>query len=330
MVSMKKRRKASYESSSDNLSPILEETDVSEHNRFESLVTPSEHFARLYISDIKKKKSGIALSYSQKNESIQSLIRKCKMEDDPLQHWLDYIEYLKTENNHYKTKQTPQQQKHLFSVIKRCTFALFYHPTYRNDARFIRVIVTYADLLVDPNKTEALFEYYYRQKIGIQTAVFWISFAFVMEKNFDYKAAKLIYIKALEIGAQPRDLIHQRYEGFQKRVKYYGIDTMTDVVYELLHTSNEKRNRHEASKIVPNETETNPNPNPEMKIAQTKKLNKDDEKKLFEEKQSLASNTRCVLKSSRCKESTANDVSVGNHLLIRLHNCARQFISTGK
>ena len=74
MVSMKKRRKASYESSSDNLSPILEETDVSEHNRFESLVTPSEHFARLYISDIKKKKSGIALSYSQKNESIQSLI----------------------------------------------------------------------------------------------------------------------------------------------------------------------------------------------------------------------------------------------------------------
>lgn len=44
-----------------------------------------------------------------------------------------------------------------------------------------------------------------------------------MEKRFDYRMANLIYLKALEIDAKPKSIIAQRYEGFQQRIKYYGI-----------------------------------------------------------------------------------------------------------
>ena len=171
---------------------------------------------------------------------VNDLIRKCKLQDDndPLEKWLNYIDFIKQNeqksndndndnanaNLEKQLNERDEKRPSLFVIMKRCTNALLNHPKYTNDTRFIRIIVMYADQIEDSNEKEEIFRYYYKHKIGVQTAIFWISWAFVMEKNYDYKAANRIYSKAIRINVQPMKILTKRYRGFQLRVQYYGID----------------------------------------------------------------------------------------------------------
>lgn len=103
-------------------------------------------------------------------------------------------------------------------------YLLAYHMNYINDPTVIRTIVTCADKLGNSDETESLFWYLYHKKIGFDTACFWVSWAFITEKFFDYRLTQSIYLKAIEIHAQPKNVILQRYRGFQQRVKYYDIE----------------------------------------------------------------------------------------------------------
>ena len=259
MVSMNKRVAPIHTvTHSSAVSPSSSTANIDYEYRlkhYETLVAPSEQFSCLYDQYLKdtgrndnfKKHDDTPSRCSASKTSritIENLLRKCNLVDDPLQHWLDYIDFIKREYDGYQRRNQHQHQgpskniknkskknngsgganHSLFLVRKRCTFALFHHPQYKNDPRYIRVIVLYADQLDDSNETEKMFWYYYKQRIGIQTAIFWISFAFIMEKNFDYKEANRIYITAMNVNAQPMDIILKRYRDFQQRVRYYGID----------------------------------------------------------------------------------------------------------
>ncbi len=205
-------------------------------NHLETLVAPSERFAQYcntYNRQINGNDSKNKIERNSKSyiDLIGGLIRKCNLDDDPLIHWLRYIDHIK--QGHRRGSSTVEKKQlrsqnnadsDLFLVMKRCTHALLNHPKYTNDPRFIRIIVIYADQIQNSNEKEEMFEYYYRRNVGTQTAIFWISWAFVMEKSFDYKAANRIYTKAMRIDAQPVDVVKKRYRGFQHRVRYYGID----------------------------------------------------------------------------------------------------------
>lgn len=191
-------------------------------NHFEKLVAPSEKFA----SHLQEVLHGRQLSSRQKDEVINSLILSYKLHQDPLQHWLDYIYFIKSDSFKHFLRETiaTNADYELFLVMKRCTFALLHHPKYANDERFVRIIVIYADSIRDSEQKEALFSFYYTNNVGILTSIFWTSWAFVLEKHYDHKAAKLVYNEALKTNAQPRDVIIERYNDFQHRAIYYGIE----------------------------------------------------------------------------------------------------------
>jgi Mad3/BUB1 homology region 1. len=169
-----------------------------DHNirAFERLVRPVERFAKLYEER----------KIRDKNE-IDEVLSECKVDDDPIVHWLRYIKY------HEETY--PSDTHAQFLLKERCTHSLLHHPKYVNDVRFIRVCVLYADRTDNPQEQ---FKLFHQHKIGSEVAIFWLAWAWVAEKRKDFQFADKIFRKAIQKKAQPGQIVNQRYKQFQRRM----------------------------------------------------------------------------------------------------------------
>ncbi len=224
MTSKSKRIKRHHESTNPTMTYRNDRI-----KEFEHLIAPSEKFARFYhdLFDTKSR-SEEQVDEDEKMKIVNQLIRNCGLDNDPLKYWLDYLDYLQRDG----LEKRGVYLESSFMILKRCSIALFRHPKYKSDSRFIRILVIYAEQ--EKTLTESLFWYYYKQNVGVESAVFWISFAFLLEKFYDYKCASCIYKKALDVDAKPSNLIVKRYQDFQQRVKYYGIDIEHSKFEDLL------------------------------------------------------------------------------------------------
>ncbi|CAB9515023.1 Mitotic checkpoint serine/threonine-protein kinase BUB1 [Seminavis robusta] len=126
---------------------------------------------------------------------------------DPLIHWLSYIKFCQ--------ESFPADTQKEFLLLERCTRALVGQHKYRNDVRFIRVCVSYADKAREPRE---VFRFLHDSHIGTLTAIFWMAWAFWAEKQHDFKLAEKILTKAKSKGAKPKHVIEQRYKQFQRRM----------------------------------------------------------------------------------------------------------------
>ena len=162
-------------------SSIYSFTNCIDH--FEKLVAPSEKFA----SHVQEVLQGRHFSSQQKEVIISNLILSYKVDQDPLQHWLDYIYFIKNDSFKHFLLDTiaTNVDYELCLVMKRCTFALLHHPKYANDERFVRIVVIHADSVENSEHKEALFSLYYSNNVGTLSSIFWTSWAFVLEKHYD-------------------------------------------------------------------------------------------------------------------------------------------------
>jgi hypothetical protein len=55
-------------------------------------------------------------------------------------------------------------------------------------------------------------------EIGTKLALYWIAWAFYLEKNSNFKAADKVYLNGIRQLAQPKDLLSRRYRQFQRRM----------------------------------------------------------------------------------------------------------------
>jgi hypothetical protein len=133
--------------------------------------------------------------------------------DDPLIHWLSYIKFYQDS--------FPSDTHHPFLLMERCTRALVKMPHYGNDPRFIGVCAKYADKTKDPMQ---VFKYLHTQKVGQNTALFWIAWAFVAEKNGDFPFAEKIFKKGISKSAQPLDQLKLRHKQFQRRMSRHWLN----------------------------------------------------------------------------------------------------------
>lgn len=176
---------------------------------FERLVRPSEKFLKLYKERLEHHDNTHPIS----DEEVQELLLKCKVDKDPLVHWLRYIKY------HEDTY--PSDTNNQFLLMERCTQTMIYHPKYINDTRFIRVCVLYADKTTDPHEQ---FKFFHTHKIGSTTAIFWLAWAWVAEKKKDFPFAEKIFRKAIQKKAQPVDKVNERYKQFQRRMSRHWLN----------------------------------------------------------------------------------------------------------
>jgi len=137
-----------------------------------------------------------------------------EVSDDPLVHWMAYIKYYQDA--------FPSDTHQQFLLMERCTRALVKMPQYANDDRFISVCAKYADKTKEPS---LVFKYLHQQKVGQQTALFWVAWAFVAEKDNDFPFAEQIYKKGISKDAQPINVLKIRHKQFQRRMSRHWLDS---------------------------------------------------------------------------------------------------------
>ena len=122
----------------------------------------------------------------------------------------EYIKYFKWLRNTY----TSNSQKAL-KVLEKCTYDLKNETEVKNDTRFVKLWIEYADMVRTPGE---VFNYMMTNKIGEKVSLFWIAWAFVAEKAENYKLTDQVFQKGIRRMAEPKDLLQKRYQQFQRRL----------------------------------------------------------------------------------------------------------------
>eukprot|EP00966_Prymnesium_polylepis_P056141 1298688-Prymnesium_polylepis.1 len=128
---------------------------------------------------------------------------------DPLAVWCEYIRWLQD------TFVTGAGGPQLLPVLERCAQAFKDDARYADDARYLRVWIIYADMVLD---AEPIFDYLYDHRIGQELALFYESWAAVLEAKRKLDAADKAFRRGLLIKAQPLGRLERAFQQFQHRL----------------------------------------------------------------------------------------------------------------
>lgn len=179
-----------WEHSKENVVPLKRGRNVTDLNK--ALRTHDSYLSKLQLEDEFHAKKNYVMNYNG---------------DDPLAAWLELVRWL--EDN------MPEDTQKKFAVLENCTRKLKKNPQYKNDMRYIRLWIQYADLVSNPKD---IFKYLYHNKIGERVSLFYIGWAYVLETMANYPQAHKIYLKASQKSAEPQDLLEKKYKEFQRRM----------------------------------------------------------------------------------------------------------------
>ena len=121
-----------------------------------------------------------------------------------------YVRYFKWTRDQY-----PSNSSKAMQLLERCTAQLVSNPKFKNDLRFVQMWIEYADMVRTPGE---IFTYMSGNKIGEKSALFWMSWAFVAEKNENFNLTDQIFQKGIKKNAEPKDLLMKRYQQYQRRM----------------------------------------------------------------------------------------------------------------
>jgi Mad3/BUB1 homology region 1 len=129
--------------------------------------------------------------------------------EKPLAAWLEYIRWIQAEYP------TGGLESDLLPSLERVTRLYANDPRFKNDSDYIKLWVTYADLLADPGD---VFRYMRERGIGSTVSLYYMAWAWLAEHRGDFSSADQIYSLGINCGAQPLDRLKLRYKEFQRRM----------------------------------------------------------------------------------------------------------------
>jgi checkpoint serine/threonine-protein kinase len=88
-------------------------------------------------------------------------------------------------------------------------------PRYRDDIRYLRLWVQYADCLPDPTD---VFKFLKENEVGQSHALFYIAYATFLELRGSYSAADNVFQQGLNRLAAPQDRLKAKFDEFQHRM----------------------------------------------------------------------------------------------------------------
>jgi hypothetical protein len=128
---------------------------------------------------------------------------------DPLEKWLEYIKWTKD------TFSSGGKSSELLPLLEKCTREFHDKELYRDDIRYLRVWIMYADCLPDPSD---VFSYMRDHGIGQGHALFYIAYATFCELTRNYSLADTMFQKGIEANAAPLDRLKNKFSEFQHRM----------------------------------------------------------------------------------------------------------------
>eukprot|EP00808_Paulinella_micropora_P028594 g3865.t1 len=128
--------------------------------------------------------------------------------DDPLSPWLNYIMWTRTSHT------TVGAQTHHLQLLEKCTREFKDNNKYRNDIRYLKVWIMYADAVPDPIE---IFAFLKSNRIGVTHALFYEAWAIALEDQGKTSKADKVLEYGIRKEAQPLNRLRQAYERFQRR-----------------------------------------------------------------------------------------------------------------
>jgi hypothetical protein len=184
--------------------------------------------------------------------------------EDPLSPWLKYIRAVRDE--------LPNDQKEQFELLEACARHFKSTSHYRNDQRYIKVWISYANHLTNPSD---LFMFLYKNDIGKDVALFWVAWAYVAEVRSDFTTAHKLFTKAQDRVVDDAELVRSRFKQFMRRmnrlwVNYQEEEGIVDTVgrgsAELGRDALEKLKKHALGNAAQAEQVDRPRENDENAV----------------------------------------------------------------
>ena len=151
-----------------------------------------------------------ATDIAKQREEWEARLQTASADGDPLKLWLDYLGW---HRDMCVSGGGPAQQ--MLPLLERCVFAFKDDSRYTDDVRYLRVWISYADLVRD---TESIFNYLYGRQIGQLHTLFWESWAAVLEGKRKHDAADKVFTKGILMRAQPAGRLESAHRQFQLRL----------------------------------------------------------------------------------------------------------------
>ena len=131
--------------------------------------------------------------------------------DDPLEVWVRFIKWAE------QTFTSGGRETEVLPLLERCTRELreTRFEQYRDDARYLRVWVKYADLCKEPHD---IFKFLQANDIGQRHTLFYEAYAAFLEIKGAYANAAETYDRGVVMRAQPRDRLKDKLAQFQHRM----------------------------------------------------------------------------------------------------------------
>jgi len=159
------------------------------------------------VRNIEEARSKDQGTLQEEERELLQEIESSKDLEDPLNSWLKYIKWARAN--------FPTNSSKTLEILELCTNSLKNVDAYRNDPRYVKVWIEYADMLQTPGE---VFTFMQVNKIGIKVSLYWIAWAFVVEKLGNFAMTDKIFQKGLRMQAEPKDLLQKRYQQFQRRL----------------------------------------------------------------------------------------------------------------
>ncbi|GAM26487.1 hypothetical protein SAMD00019534_096620 [Acytostelium subglobosum LB1] len=150
-------------------------------------------------------------SLNTERDQFERQIAECT-HHDPLAIWTPYIKWAQQS---YKGQ---GMKAELLALLQRCTGLYVHSDDYKNDTRYLRIWIIYADMSADPID---IFTFLENNGIGVRLALLYEAQAIVHENKGNFQQANACYQLGVERSAHPIDRIKQRYSEFKLRYKKY-------------------------------------------------------------------------------------------------------------
>ena len=144
-------------------------------------------------------------------QRFEQALKSADTSADPIQIWQDYCRWILDE---YPEGDSWRSELH--PVIERMMDKFKDDERYKDDGRYVRMWIRYADLM--PN-TEEVLSFMRVKGIGQKAALFYEANASVYELKRNYALAEATYVRGIEGGAEPVERLEGRFRDFKRRMK---------------------------------------------------------------------------------------------------------------
>lgn len=127
----------------------------------------------------------------------------------PLAAWVTYVRWIQD------AYPTGGIESGLLSTLESVTRLYAGDARFTNDPEYVKLWVTYADLLSDPAD---VFRYMNERGIGQSVALFYMAWSWLAEHRGDFALADKVYSLGVMRSAAPLDRLKLRYKEFQRRM----------------------------------------------------------------------------------------------------------------